>query len=40
MSDAQSGFRAYNKKALNQILISEEGMGVSTEILIKAIKMK
>ena len=38
MSDAQSGFRAYNKKALNQILISEEGMGVSTEILIKAIK--
>ena len=38
ITDAQSGFRAYNKKALNELLPSEFGMGVSTEILIKASK--
>jgi len=38
ITDSQSGFRAYNKKAFNEILPSEYGMGVSTEILIKADK--
>ncbi len=36
LSDSQSGFRAYNKKALELIIPSEQGMSVSTEILIKA----
>lgn len=35
ITDSQSGFRAYNKKILNSIQITESGMGVSTEILIK-----
>lgn len=38
ISDSQSGFRAYNRKTLNEIIPSESGMGVSTEILIKANK--
>ena len=33
---SQSGFRAYSKQVLNEIRPSESGMGVSTEILIKA----
>lgn len=40
ITDAQSGFRAYGKKALESIMPSEYGMGVSTEILIKAAKSK
>ena len=40
LSDSQSGFRAYNKKILENITPSESGMGVSTEILIKASKKK
>lgn len=36
ITDSQSGFRAYNKKVLSDIIPSETGMGVSTEILIKA----
>jgi len=36
LTDSQSGFRAYNKKVLAQISPSEMGMGISTEILIKA----
>lgn len=36
LTDSQSGFRAYNKKVLFEITPSEYGMGVSTEILIKA----
>ena len=36
LTDSQSGFRAYSKKALDKIIPSDEGMGVSTEILIKA----
>jgi glycosyltransferase involved in cell wall biosynthesis len=36
ITDAQSGFRAYNRKALESLNIVEDGMGVSTEILIKA----
>lgn len=38
LTDSQSGFRAYNKKVLMEIIPSEHGMGVSTEILIKASK--
>lgn len=38
ISDSQSGFRAYNKKALELINASDSGMGISTEILIKASK--
>ena len=40
LSDSQSGFRSYNKKTLDKIIPSESGMGVSTEILIKATKEK
>lgn len=36
ISDAQSGFRAYSKNAINAIHPTEEGMSVSTEILLKA----
>ena len=36
LTDSQSGFRAYSKKAIQEITPTEEGMGVSTEILIKA----
>ena len=36
ISDSQSGFRAYDKTTLNQINPTEEGMGISTEILLKA----
>ena len=36
LTDSQSGFRAYSKKALIEIHPSDQGMGVSTEILIKA----
>ena len=36
LTASQSGFRAYNKQALAQISPSEMGMGISTEILIKA----
>ena len=36
LTDSQSGFRAYDKKVIEQITLSESGMGVSTEILIKA----
>ena len=35
ISDSQSGFRAYSKKAINAIHPTEEGMAVSTEILLK-----
>jgi len=38
IKDAQSGFRGYSKKALNEINPTENGMGISTEILIKASK--
>ena len=40
ISDSQSGFRAYSKKVLQEIMPSEFGMGVSTEILIKSSKKK
>ena len=40
ISDSQSGFRAYSQKVLQEISPIESGMGISTEILIKATKKK
>lgn len=36
LTDSQSGFRAYNKNALAKINLFEDGMSVSTEILLRA----
>ena len=36
ITDAQSGFRAYSRRAIRSITPSEQGMGASTEILLKA----
>lgn len=36
LTDSQSGFRAYNKNALSKINLFEDGMAVSTEILLRA----
>ena len=36
ITDAQSGFRAYNSKILQSLTPSDSGMGISTEILIKS----
>jgi glycosyltransferase involved in cell wall biosynthesis len=38
ISDAQSGFRAYNRQALERLSPFEDGMGASVEILLKASK--
>lgn len=38
LTDSQSGFRAYHKRVIPEIFPSEHGMGVSTEILMKANK--
>ena len=38
LTDSQSGFRGYNKKVLENISPLDTGMGISTEILIKASK--
>ena len=38
VTDSQSGFRAYSKKILSEITPSEQGMGVSNEILMKSSK--
>lgn len=35
VSDAQSGFRAYSKKLFEELLLSEQGMSISIEILEK-----
>ena len=40
LTDSQSGFRAYSKKVLSEFNPSELGMGISTEILIKASSRK
>jgi glycosyltransferase involved in cell wall biosynthesis len=40
MTDAQSGFRAYSRRAVEELGLTEPGMGVSTEILIKASEKK
>jgi glycosyltransferase involved in cell wall biosynthesis len=36
ITDAQSGFRAYGRRSIQSITPSEQGMGASTEILLKA----
>ncbi len=36
VSDAQSGFRAYSRRVLDALSITEKGMGLSVEIIIKA----
>lgn len=38
VKDGQSGFRGYNRKALNSLAVFENGMGASAEILINARK--
>jgi len=40
ISDSQSGFRSYSQNVLQKISPIESGMGISTEILIKATKKK
>jgi glycosyltransferase involved in cell wall biosynthesis len=40
LSDSQSGFRSYNKKSIIELNPSDFGMGVSTELLIKASQKK
>ncbi len=40
ITDSQSGFRAYSKEVLKKISPTESGMGISTEILIKASRNK
>jgi glycosyltransferase involved in cell wall biosynthesis len=37
-SDAQCGFRAYSKKTLENLNLNENGMGISAEILLEAVK--
>jgi glycosyltransferase involved in cell wall biosynthesis len=36
LTDTQSGFRAYGRRALQMLSVAEDGMGASTEILLKA----
>ena len=36
LTDSQSGLRAYKKKVLQNISLTDSGMGISTEILIKS----
>ena len=38
ITDSQSGFRAYSGKVIQGLSLSDSGMGISTEILIKADK--
>jgi glycosyltransferase involved in cell wall biosynthesis len=38
ISDAQSGFRAYGRRALEKLSVFEDGMGASVEILLDAAK--
>jgi glycosyltransferase involved in cell wall biosynthesis len=40
ITDSQSGLRCYNKKCLNSIFPTEDAMGISSEILIKASQEK
>jgi glycosyltransferase involved in cell wall biosynthesis len=40
ITDSQSGFRAYSKNALSRINLFEDGMAVSTEILLRAKEKK
>jgi len=36
ITDSQSGFRVYKKNVIEKLILTEEGMGISTEILLKA----
>ena len=36
ITDSQSGFRAYSKNVVSKLNVSDSGMGISTEILIKS----
>ena len=36
VSDAQSGFRAYSRRILDTVSLTEKGMGVSVEVIVKA----
>jgi len=36
LTDAQCGLRAYNRKAIEGLMLNENGMGVSAEILLRA----
>lgn len=36
ITDAQCGFRAYNRKAIEGLTLDEKGMGISAEVLLKA----
>jgi glycosyltransferase involved in cell wall biosynthesis len=38
LSDCQSGFRAYGRRALHGLELRESGMGVSTEILLECVR--
>ena len=40
ISDATSGFRAYSRRAIQLINITEQGMGATTEIIIRAMKRR
>ena len=40
ITDSQSGLRAYDKKTIQSLNLTERGMGISTEILIKANNLK
>jgi glycosyltransferase involved in cell wall biosynthesis len=40
VTDSQSGFRAYSRKALQAIDLNQNGMGVSSEIIIRAADSK
>jgi hypothetical protein len=38
ITDAQSSFRAYNRRAIDTIMPAEQSMGASTEILMRAVE--
>jgi glycosyltransferase involved in cell wall biosynthesis len=40
VKDGQSGFRAYNRESIDKLDVFEDGMGVSSEILINARKQR
>lgn len=40
VSDAQSGFRAYSRRAIERLSVVEAGMGASVEILLEASKQR
>ena len=39
ITDSQSGFRAYSKNVISKLNLSDVGMGISTEILIKSSRL-